>query len=448
MIDSTKPHGCRNLHGMKSPGEPAWSESQNLAADAQLDKLSNEQSMVMRESVREWLFARISDEVQSDSEQVDTKEPLTSYGLTCSQTMTIVRDLERWLGLPRSITLACDRPTIGALVESACNALDKAASRGMSIDEQAAEQSQRLKWLLDDVYGQLQDLDTVDCGMRGLVESLWEIRQSSSRRLWKALKSSGLRHPIRLLLHEDPFTRRAYLKPRGYPGDAGLMEIIYGEGESVKKQLARSTQRGRLIYNWLMRFSGAVGVRSRRDYLAALIDETAKLKCRPSILSIACGHLREAGPSEAISGGHLGRFLALDQDLTSLKEVDREYSRYGVRIMHRSVRDLLTDSTHLRGFDLVYSAGLFDYLKGSTAQQLLEVMFQMLNPGGRVLISNALPTVRDAGYMEIFMDWHLLYRSLDELRMISSSIPSHQIAQQREWGQESRHFGFMELIKV
>ena len=37
-------------------------------------------------------------------------------------------------------------------------------------------------------------------------------------------------------------------------------------------------------------------------------------------------------------------------------------------------------------FDVVYSTGLFDYLQQSTAQRLTWVMFQMLRPGGRLLI--------------------------------------------------------------
>jgi len=30
-------------------------------------------------------------------------------------------------------------------------------------------------------------------------------------------------HPIRELIHEDPFTRRAFEKPRGYDGDTELL---------------------------------------------------------------------------------------------------------------------------------------------------------------------------------------------------------------------------------
>ena len=36
-----------------------------------------------------------------------------------------------------------------------------------------------------------------------------------------------LTHPLGELLHRDPFTRRGFDKPRGYAGDAVLIDYLY-----------------------------------------------------------------------------------------------------------------------------------------------------------------------------------------------------------------------------
>ena len=45
---------------------------------------------------------------------------------------------------------------------------------------------------------------------------------------WPAYGCECLSYPLRELLHQDPFTYRAFSKPRGYAGDAVTMDYIYG----------------------------------------------------------------------------------------------------------------------------------------------------------------------------------------------------------------------------
>ena len=49
---------------------------------------------------------------------------------------------------------------------------------------------------------------------------------------WPEYARLCLSYPLRGLVHQDPFTYRALSKPRGYAGDAVMMDYIYGLGEA------------------------------------------------------------------------------------------------------------------------------------------------------------------------------------------------------------------------
>ena len=118
----------------------------------------------------------------------------------------------------------------------------------------------------------------IDRGMNQLQRGLFTIRSETSLEDWKEYKTIALNHPIRALLHQDPFTKWGFEKPRGYAGDAVLLDFVYREGSFVQQELAKATSIGVHIYEWLFRNSGAVGIRDRRSLLSSLIDETAKRK--------------------------------------------------------------------------------------------------------------------------------------------------------------------------
>src|SRR4051794_11115162 len=63
--------------------------------------------------------------------------------------------------------------------------------------------------------------------MNDVVVALNDLRASVPRSEWLSIIAEVIApHPMRARLHEEPFTRRAFLKPRGYPGDAPLLDLI------------------------------------------------------------------------------------------------------------------------------------------------------------------------------------------------------------------------------
>src|SRR5215472_1831923 len=148
---------------------------------------------------------------------------------------------------------------------------------------------------LDNVNQQLR-AGRVAGPMAELIDDLGERRRNDPQS-WPAYARSCLKHPVCELLYEDPFTHRAFAKPRGYAGDAVMMDYIYGLGEAL--QAANdSTPLGRAIFRYLGTQPASNAVRYRRRLLASLIDHVSD-RGSSSVLAIAAGHLREVELSAA-----------------------------------------------------------------------------------------------------------------------------------------------------
>lgn len=300
--------------------------------------------------------------------------------------------------------------------------------------------------LLDAASRRIQAAGTqsdLESALDQLITLLRDVRMQSTSDEWTQWRDACREHSLRQLLHEDPFTRRAYEKPRGYAGDAVLLDYIYGSEERWAPPEA--TPLGRMIFDYTTRSPAPEGVRSRRAFIARTLDQLAERRAGADVLSIAAGHFREALLSVAVKRKRLGRVVALDADPASMELVDSQYGCLGVETHAASIRRLFTGKLDLGRFDLVYSTGLFDYLGEASSRRLVSVMFQMLKPRGRLLVANFLPGVRDVGYMETFMDWRLVYRTRHELMEMTAELEQDAIDGIRIFAEENQNIIFLEI---
>jgi extracellular factor (EF) 3-hydroxypalmitic acid methyl ester biosynthesis protein len=289
------------------------------------------------------------------------------------------------------------------------------------------------------------DQESANRALDELFAALHARRAAASPAEWRGFVASSRRHPLMEVLHRDPFTYRAFSKPRGYAGDAEMMDFIYGREDHRPQPEADPI--GRRIFDYTTLAPASEGVRARRAFISTQIDRIAEVRNRPHILAIAAGHLREASLSVAVRRRRTGRFLALDSDPLSAAEVQRSYGPFGVETVTASFTRLLGRPRHRSEFDLVYSTGLLDYLNERTARRLVGAMFQMLRPGGRLIVANFLPGVRDIGYMETFMDWDLVYRSRSEMVELTMDIPESEVKQIQIHSEECKNIVFLQLTR-
>ena len=85
-------------------------------------------------------------------------------------------------------------------------------------------------------------------------------------------------------------------------------------------------------------------------------------------------------------------------------------------------------------YDLIWSAGLFDYFKGKHFVYLLKKYYEFLKDDGELIIGNFNSENPSRRIMEILGDWFLYHRSEDELKKfaIQAGIPESKIEVFRE----------------
>jgi extracellular factor (EF) 3-hydroxypalmitic acid methyl ester biosynthesis protein len=232
-----------------------------------------------------------------------------------------------------------------------------------------------------------------------------------------------------------PFMARTNLKPRGYSGDSEMMRMIYANEYAGDSTFAKILNKHPLDH------PGSQAVRNRRTLISKKLTEI-KNRCRNHadgrcrVLSVACGPAFELkdllSSAEDFDTFH---FTLLDQDKYALFEaavlvdqIEKSLDRkIGVNYLNESVRTMLA-TRNLEGqwgrFDFIYSMGLFDYLTPPVAAAVLKKLYELLSPGGEMVIGNFHVSNPSRYYMEYWLDWVLYYRSESDFKELLGDAPS------------------------
>jgi len=228
------------------------------------------------------------------------------------------------------------------------------------------------------------------------------------------------------------FITRTNMKPRGYAGDSEMMSIIYRnlyEGDTIFQQL---------MHKHPIETKSAQAVRNRKMLIPKKVEE-ARLEFFGEeepfrIFSVASGAAREI-ENVIISPDSCRKIdlTLLDQDHEALAEaelcIQRVENRFGAKIEHKfiyeSVRTMLrlkNIDEHWGQFHFIYSMGLFDYLSPRVAQAVIEKLYELLLPGGTMVIGNYHEANPTKTYMDYWCDWVLYYRSEDDFLEITKNL--------------------------
>jgi extracellular factor (EF) 3-hydroxypalmitic acid methyl ester biosynthesis protein len=229
-----------------------------------------------------------------------------------------------------------------------------------------------------------------------------------------------LLHPYLLCA---PFINRCFTKPLGFAGDYEMMNMI------VRNQLEGSSLYAKLANQYLLDQIGPMAVRGRVGFLnSKIIEETSRVVRAgktANIFCVACGPAWEV--VNFITDSPLAekaRFRLLDFNEETLnyttnkiKEVKRQNNRKTqVQFVRNSVQNLLRG----RGkpppeYDLIYCSGLYDYLSDSVCLATNTHLYNLLNPGGALVVGNFAPNLPVRNFIEHFLEWFLIYRNASEM---------------------------------
>ena len=148
--------------------------------------------------------------------------------------------------------------------------------------------------------------------------------------------------------------------------------------------------------------------------------------------------------------GAVARLVATDQDRDSLAVAKAYSDGLSDAIVTRplSVKDFIAGRHDLGPFDLVYAAGLYDYLDDRVAARLTRKLFALLKPGGRLLVPNLLAGIPEVAYMEAYMDWHMIYRTEVGIRAFAGEITEIDVTDIRYFQDETGSTGYLAVERA
>jgi len=306
------------------------------------------------------------------------------------------------------------------------------------------------KLLVADIQMFLTDLrlwlDQVELGIRGLpsgdraaaerqivselvpsvTESLnhlfeqFELITAGVKPEYQPIHSLYAKRQLHPLLLASPFMHRIYRKPLGYAGDYEMVGMILRdphEGSSVFSKV---------LNQWFLSQVPTEAHRNRVKFLTQRITEEA-IRARAEnrtlrAFNLGCGpagEVKEFMEQSELSNHAEFTLMDFNEETLAFAESSLDQARKKhhrttkIHLVKKSVAQVIKAAGRgpEKQYDLVYCAGLFDYLQDRVSKQLMNMFYDMTAPGGLLLATNveaANPIQRIMGYI---FEWHLIYRT-------------------------------------
>lgn len=195
-------------------------------------------------------------------------------------------------------------------------------------------------------------------------------------------------------------------KPFGYAGDFLIIDKIYREQVTADQRFEKWD-------NFWHEQPACRAVRNRKDYFIHTILDALQHQPALRLLNVASGPARDLAEIYSLIDPSRLQTVCVEADehaINYAKELNESHAAQ-VAFVHRNIFRFNTAEQ----FDIVWSAGLFDYFEDKIFVKLLRKFMSWTKPGGEVIIGNFGDHNPTRNYMELMGDWYLHHRSAEEL---------------------------------
>ncbi len=238
-----------------------------------------------------------------------------------------------------------------------------------------------------------------------------------------------LLHPLVLC---SPFVYRTFHKPLGYAGDYEMVNMILRDPYEGASLFAK------IVNVCFLRNPPAEAHRNRIKYLTLRLSEEThrvqKLGQRARVFNLGCGPAQEIQDFMRTNDlSDLADFTLLDFNDETLEHAGAllhkirtaHHRTTGFQLTKKSVHQILKEAARPGGelkpgtYDLVYCAGLFDYMSDRICKRLMNIFFELLAPGGLLIATNVDAAKPFRHSMEFLLEWHLICRNQAQLAALN-----------------------------
>jgi SAM-dependent methyltransferase len=237
------------------------------------------------------------------------------------------------------------------------------------------------------------------------------------------------------ILCRSALVRHTRTWPRGYQGDYKMLESIY-------KNVPLSEGLGYFFDLYGLSLPLAEAVRNRIRKLEEIIRHEITLRDAASVLNIACGSCRELmglAPDIARTKAQV-TCIDMDADALAFAMERLSFTEASENIAFRkyNAARMFDDELNMAAFgktDIIYSAGLFDYLPSEFLAKVLGALYRLLSGNGTLIAAFKDATRYRHQDFHWLVDWTgFLQRTEKEFLAIldNAGIPAPAIREERD----------------